>query len=81
MLTKKSYKAGEAVSKNSSNHIFAIIANFFECWRLLIGFSAESTYQVSKIQKKFTEEAKIWVDDFFLKIPDQVWIFKRKITF
>jgi hypothetical protein len=36
-LVRPKSSKGEVFSKNSSNHIFAILANFFEFWRLLIG--------------------------------------------
>jgi hypothetical protein len=49
---------GEVFSKNLSNHIFAFLANFFECWRLLIGCSAESTNQTSLKLKKNCQKGK-----------------------
>ena len=51
--------SNKVFSKNSSNHIFAFfLANFFECWRLLIGCSAESTNQKPPNFKKVHQKGK-----------------------
>ena len=58
------YKFGEVLfSKNSSNHSFIFLANFFEFWRLLIGWlAAEWTNQKSPLFKKVSQRGKnmIW---------------------
>ena len=57
--SKKSLEKVMYLKKNSSNHIFAFLANFFECWRLdLIGCSADSTNQKSPKFKKVCKKGK-----------------------
>ena len=55
--------------KNSSNHIFDFLVNFFNLvWRFLIVRPSwvNNQSEVSKFTKKI---AKIWFDENFLKIP------------
>ena len=50
------------LKKISSNHIFAFLANFFECGRLLIGWhSAESTNQKPPTFKKVCQNMFWWI--------------------
>ena len=57
--------------KNSSNHIFAFLANFFfQFWRLLIGWDSDESvnqWEASIIQKSWPKRQKIWFDEVFFK--------------
>ena len=65
---------GEVFSKNSSNHIFAFLANFFECWRLLISWVNQ--LKVSKIKKNSPKSQNLWFDEFFENTSHLVYLFE-----